>query len=65
MSLNALSEFIPSSSATDSVEKSAISYGCSLLKELAFKFLTYTQDVVLDNSLKRLLLAEYATIIHS
>ena len=49
----------------DGVEKNAFSYGCSLLKELAFKFITYTQDEVADESLKYLLLSEYAKIIDS
>ena len=49
----------------DGVEKNAFSYGCSLLKELAFKFITYAQDEVSDESLKYLLLSEYAKIIDS
>ena len=36
-----LEELIPQSGSNDSVEKNACSFGCSLLKELAFKFLTY------------------------
>ena len=45
------------------MEKKACNYGCSLLKELAFKFLTYAQDEVSDKKLRYLLLSEYATII--
>ena len=61
--LNELDSVIPKAKAQDSVEAIATSYGCSLLKELAFKFLTYTQDEVGDVSLRRLLLSEFATII--
>ena len=61
--LNSLDASIPISQAQDPVEKNAFSYGCSLLKELAFKFLTYVQDEVNDITLARLLLKEYATII--
>lgn len=61
--LNDLDVAIPQSVSQDSVEKNALSYGCSLLKELAFKFLTYTQDEVSDLTLRRLLLSEFATII--
>ena len=65
LSLNALSSAIPLVEENDSIEKKAFNYGCSLLKELAFKFLTYAQDEVTDKPLKYLLLAEYATIIKS
>lgn len=60
LQLNSLAHQIPCSTAIeDSLEKNAMSYGCSLLKELAFKFLTYTQDEVSHVALKRLLLSEY------
>lgn len=42
---------IPQSSAQDSINKNAFSYGCSLLKEFAFKFLTYAFDEVSDKKL--------------
>lgn len=63
LQLHSLANKIPSSTSSDTLEKSALSYGCSLLKELAFKFLTYTQDEVSDGALKRLLLSEYVQII--
>ena len=63
LGLNALSAAIQTASVGDSDEKNASNYGCSLLKELAFKFLTYAQDEVPDQRLRYLLLAEYATII--
>lgn len=65
LSLNALSGALVDAQESDCIEKKAFNYGCSLLKELAFKFLTYTQDEVTDTMLKTLLLAEYATIINS
>ena len=70
--LNSLDQLIPradkktageGSDQDTVVEMNALSYGCSLLKELAFKFLTYAQDEVADPSLRILLLREYATII--
>lgn len=36
--------------------------GLSLLKELSFKFITYTCSDVLDNQLSKLLLREFITI---
>lgn len=62
--LNSLDQAIPRADSSNvAVEINALSYGCSLLKELAFKFLTYAQDEVADPSLRILLLREYATII--
>ena len=61
--INALNQVIVASSAQDSLERKAASYGLALLKELAFRFLTIAQDEVSDQTLRYLLLKEYATII--
>ena len=39
--------------------------GCSLLKELAFAFVTYVQEDVPDTLLQELLMTEYLTILES
>ena len=63
--LNELDAAIPITSPSDSIVRNALSYGCSLLKELAFKFVSYTQDEVADTMLKHLLMDEYSTIIRN
>ena len=63
--LHQLDAEIPTSTPRDSISKNACSYGCSLLKEFSFKYLTYGTVDVADQKLKLLLLEEYATIINS
>ena len=43
----------------------ALYVGLSLLKELSFKFITYTCSDVLDKQLSKLLVREFITIIGS
>jgi len=63
--LSNLDRSIPISASNDTIERNALSYGCSLLKELAFKFVTYVQAEVSDSRLRALLLREYATVVES
>jgi hypothetical protein len=46
-------------------EQIALTLGCSLLKELAFKFITYTSEEVTPPVLKGLLINEYTSILVS
>lgn len=56
---------VPACPAKASNDMVAITLGCSLLKELAFKFLTYVSEEVTPTVLKPVLLEEYITILQS
>ena len=64
--LNRLQESIPSCQKKSTpVKQIAISFGFSLLKELAFKFLTYVAEDVQDRYLKKAVITEYTKILDS
>ena len=63
--LNKLQDKIPRCQKGAPVNQVAITYGFSLLKELAFKFLTYVSDDVQESYMKKALLNEYAEILES
>jgi len=42
-----------------------LALGCSLLKEFAFKFLTYTSEEVTPATMKAVILKEYVGILRS
>jgi len=52
---------------TKNIKVKGFSLGCSLLKELAFKFLTYVRSDVYfsDQKLGKVIIAEYCTILQS
>lgn len=64
-SLNAVNSLVPACPSSASNEQIAMTLGCSLLKELAFKFVTYVSEEVTPAVLKTSLLKEYIKILYS
>lgn len=63
--VSSLEAYIPQCTSKSSSEEIAFSLGCSLLKEFAFKFLTYVNNDVQSVALSKLIITEYCTILES
>jgi hypothetical protein len=65
ISLAGIDSLIPVCKDPNSNEQIALTLGCALLKEFAFKFLTYVNEEVTPSVMKPVLLTEYTTILQS
>jgi hypothetical protein len=65
ISLKNVDSLVPELNEKATSEQVALTLGFQLLKELAFKFITYVSDEVTPTVLKGLLLDEFTLILHS
>jgi hypothetical protein len=65
ISLNSVNSLVPECNEKSPSKQVALTLGFQLLKELAFKFITYVSDDVTPTVLKGLLLDEFVLILNS